>query len=122
MWSDILITVITVSLPLLLTYALKILEGFILSKSENEKINCALCYANDIISAVVDQTTQTFVKEIKKKGEWNRKTAIEAFNKSRLRVLEIIDNKCRGEIEKCVCDFNLWLDAKIEQSVKESKK
>ncbi len=74
MIMDLLYILITAAVPVLTTYVCKFLyakwtESKV--KVENEKISTTMDSVINMVLDVVESVNQTFVDELKKKGEWN---------------------------------------------------
>ena len=125
MIKDLLYILITAAVPVLTTYVCKFLyakwtEGKV--KIENEKIATTLDNVINMVLDVVESVNQTFVDELKKKGEFTEETAKEAFNKSKETALKMLSNESAEIITTVYGDVNVYLDTLIEATVKQLKK
>ena len=123
--KDILYIIITTAVPVLVTYICKFLyekwtEGKI--KIENEKISNTLDCVVQMVLDVVETTNQTFVDELKKKGEFTQEAATEAFNISKEKAVKMLSNDAADIITKMYGDIDIYLDTLIEATVKQLKK
>lgn len=123
--KDILYIIITTAVPVLVTYICKFLyekwtEGKI--KIENEKVANTLDYVVKMVLDVVETTNQTFVDELKKKGEFTQEAAAEAFNISKEKALKMLSDDAVDIITKMYGDIDIYLDTLIEATVKQLKK
>lgn len=123
--KDILYILITAAVPVLTTYVCKFLyakwtEGK--TKIENEKISSTLDSVVTMVIGVVESVNQTFVDELKKKGEFTEENAKEAFNKSKETALKMLSNEAADIITTIYGDVNVYLDTLIEATVKQLKK
>lgn len=123
--KDILYILITAAVPVLTTYVCKFLyakwtEGKI--KIENEKISTTLDSVITMVLDVVESVNQTFVDELKKKGEFTEENAKEAFNKSKEIALKMLSNDAAEIITKVYGDVDVYLNTLIEATVKQLKK
>lgn len=123
--KDILYILITTAVPILTTYLCKFLyakwtEGQ--AKIENEKIANTLDSVVTMVLDVVESVNQTFVDELKKKGEFTEDAAKEAFNKSKDIALKMLSEDAADIIVKVYGDLNIYLDTLIEATVKQLKK
>ena len=123
--KDILYILITTAVPVLVTYVCKFLyakwtEGKV--KIENEKISTTLDSVVTMVLDVVEATNQTFVDELKKKGEFTTNAALEAFNISKEKALKMLSNEAADIITTVYGDVNVYLDTLIEATVKQLKK
>ena len=112
-------------MPVLVTYVCKFLyakwtEGKV--KIENEKISTTLDSVVTMVLDVVEATNQTFVDELKKKGEFTTNAALEAFNISKEKALKMLSNEAADIITTVYGDVNVYLDTLIEATVKQLKK
>ena len=123
--KDILYILITAAVPVLTTYVCKFLyekwtEGK--TKIKNEQIAATL---NQVVSMVLDcveKTNQTFVDELKKKGEFTEEAAAEAFKMSKETALKMLSEDASEIILEVYGDIDVYLDTLIEATVKQLKK
>ena len=125
MIKDLLFMLITAAVPVLTAYVCKFLyakwsEGQ--AKIENEKISTTLDNVVKMVLDVVESVNQTFVDELKKKGEFTKESAEEAFNKSKETALIMLSNDAADIISKVYGDIDVYLDTLIEATVKQLKK
>ena len=123
--KDILYILITAAVPVLTTYLCKFLytkwtEGQ--KKIENEKISSTLDSVVKMVLDVVTSVNQTFVDELKKKGEFTEEAAKEAFNKSKETALKMLSEDAAEIITTVYGDIDVYLDTLIEATVKQLKK
>ena len=123
--KDILYILITAAVPVLTTYLCKFLytkwtEGQ--AKIENEKIATTLDSVVAMVLDVVSSVNQTFVDELKKKGEFTEEAAKEAFNKSKEIALMMLSEDAAEIVATVYGDVDVYLDTLIEATVKQLKK
>ena len=123
--KDILYILITATVPVITTYVCKFLyakwtEGK--AKIENEKISTTLDSVVTMVLDVVESVNQIFVDELKKKGEFTKESAEEAFNKSKETALKMLSNDAADVIAMVYGDVDVYLDTLIEATVKQLKK
>ena len=123
--KDLLYVLITAAVPVLTTYLCKFLyakwtEGKV--QIENEKISTTLDSVVKMVLDVVESVNQTFVDELKKKGEFTEDAAKEAFNKSKETALKMLSEDATNIIIMVYGDIDVYLDTLIEATVKKLKK
>jgi hypothetical protein len=123
--KDLLYILITAAVPVLTAYVCKFLyakwtEGK--AKIENEKVSNTLDSVVAMVLDVVESVNQTFVDELKKKGEFTSESAKEAFNKSKETALKMLSNDAADIITMVYGDIDVYLDTLIEATVKQLKK
>lgn len=123
--KDLLYILITAAVPVLTTYLCKFLyvkwtEGK--AKIKNEKISTTLDSVVTMVLDVVESVNQTFVDELKKKGEFTEESAKEAFNKSKETALKMLSEDAAEIITTVYGDIDVYLDTLIEATVKQLKK
>ena len=123
--KELLYILITAAVPVLTTYVCKFLyakwtEGK--EKIENEKIATTLDNVVNMVLDVVEATNQTYVDELKKKGEFTEEAAAEAFRISKEKALKMLSNESADIIISVYGDVNEYLDTLIEATVKQLKK
>jgi hypothetical protein len=77
--------------------------------------------AEDAIVASVSLVSQTVVDYLKANGGWNEEAAKEAFATARGRAIVIMGSSAIKALSLAYGDFDAWLDAKIEEAVREGK-
>jgi hypothetical protein len=123
--KNILYILITAAVPVLTTYLCKFLytkwtEGKV--HIENEKIANTLDNVIQIVLDAVEATNQTFVDELKKKGEFTEESALEAFNTTKEIVLDMLSEDAADVIATVYGDIDVYLDTLIEATVRQLKK
>ena len=123
--KDILYILITAAVPVLTTYVCKFLyakwtEGKV--QIENEKISTTLDNVINMVLDVVESVNQTFVDELKKKGEFTEEAAAEAFKISKNKALTMLSVEAAEIITEVYGDIDVYLDTLIEATVKQLKK
>lgn len=111
-------------LPLLTVYIVTLLKVKINEQSvqlENEVLENYINSAVDIIETVVIEINQTFVDSLKKSGLFTEESAIEAKNLALEKCKCLISDKSKEAIEVMYNDFEIYLNSKIEELVKENK-
>lgn len=122
--KDLLYILITTAVPVLTTYLCKFLytkwtEGK--ANIENEKIQNTLDTVVKMALDAVRATNQTMVEELKKKGEFTKEAAEEAFNKTKETVLLMLSEDASQVISEVYGDVDVYLDTLIESLVKQLK-
>ena len=123
--KDIFYILITAAVPVLTTYVCKFLYAKWTeskTKIENDIISTTLDNVVIMVLDVVESVNQTFVDELKKKGEFTKESAEEAFNKSKEIALTMLSNDAADIISKVYGDIDVYLDTLIEATVKQLKK
>lgn len=69
----------------------------------------------------VTYTAQTFVDTLKAEGGFTKEKQLEAFQKARDKVLEILGDTTVKALGEIYGDFDAWLDTKIEQVCRDIK-
>lgn len=122
--KDLLFVFITAAVPVITTYLCKFLAGKwneAKANVENTKIQNALDTVVDIALDAVASTNQVFVDELKKKGEFTKENAEEAFNKTKETILLMLSEDLNEAIVKTYGDVDVYLDTLIEATVKQLK-
>ena len=106
----------------LATWGVSVFVKWLNTKIKNEKVRTALSNARDIIAAAVAETSQTFVDDLKKTGDFSEALKVEAYNKTFSRVMDQLTDEARALIGAATGDFGAWIAAEIEKAVKDGKK
>lgn len=122
--EQILYLLATGIMPVLTVYIVMLLKTKIKEYTtmiDNEQLESYVNTAVDVIGMVVIQVNQTFVNELKKKGEFTPEAAIEAKNRAIEECKKLISENSKMAIETLYNDFDAYLNSKIEELVNENK-
>jgi hypothetical protein len=126
--KEILTTIIQVvvipAIPVLVTYLVKYLKvkaDQTTTKINNELVRTYLQEATDAVLQAVTYTAQTYVDTLKKQGKFDKEAQEKAFNTAKDIALKLLTDEAKQMIEDLYGDLMLWLETKIEQTVKEQK-
>ena len=126
--KEILTTLVQVvvipAIPVLVTYLVKYLKAKAdqtTTKINNELVRTYLQEATDAVLQAVTYTAQTYVDTLKKQGKFDKEAQEKAFNTAKDIALKLLTDEAKQMIEDLYGDLMLWLETKIEQTVKEQK-
>lgn len=88
---------------------------------DNETASKYIDLATDAVEQAVTYTAQTFVDALKAEGAFTKEKQLEAFQKARDKVLEILGDTTVKALGEIYGDFDAWVDTKIEQVCREIK-
>lgn len=114
------VVVTSILIPVIIFLGNK-LSAYLKTKTENEKIQKYVDQAVNAVVLAVTSTAQTYVDALKKAGEFNEDAQKLAFNKAKDQALKLITVEGQKAIEALYGDFDEWLTAFIEATVKEIK-
>lgn len=123
-FQNLLFVVLTAAVPILTTYLCKFLyEKWNTAKQQisNKKIQEILNQVVDIAYNCVQTVNQTFTDELKKKGEFTKEAAEEAFAKCKTMVLQMLSDDAKQIINQVYGDIDIYLNTLIEATVKQAK-
>lgn len=89
---------------------------------DNETASKYMDMAADAVEQAVTFTAQTFVDALKSSGGFTKEKQLEAFQKSRDKVLEILGDTAVAALNEIYGDFDTWIDTKIEQVCRDLKR
>lgn len=118
--TNIILTILTAALFIGLKYLTEYVNEN-KHKIKDERAKRAIEKALEIVSLAVNITNQTFVDGLKKKGAFGRDEAEEAFNETKNKVLEMLDEETKKILENEFKNSNKFLNDAIEAKVWESK-
>lgn len=118
----ILITLVTVILTTLVSWAIGKLTSYLDKKIKDEKLKNIINDTLNIVEKSVKETSQTFVEELKKEGKFTKEKQQEAFNKTIEHVKEQLSQATIEYIEKYYNSFDVWLKTAIESKLYDLKK
>jgi hypothetical protein len=108
----------------LVTYLVKYLKAKAeqtTTRINNELVRTYLQEATDAVLQAVTYTAQTYVDTLKKQGKFDKEAQQKAFNTAKDIALKLLTDEAKQMIEDLYGDLMLWLETKIEQTVKEQK-
>ena len=112
--------VITVILPIVTTYTIKIMRAKLLEIKFDSMDNAHRVWverAMDIVEDIVLQIQQTYVSSLKNRGEFTPEAAEEAKNKAVKLANELIADELKNAIAEIYSSFDEWLNVQIEKNV-----
>jgi uncharacterized protein YbjQ (UPF0145 family) len=126
--NGLLITIIQAvvipAIPILVAFLVKLLKAK--AEQATVKINNELArqYLQEAIDSVlqaVTYTSQTYVDSLKTQGRFDVDAQKVAFATAKEVALALLTDEAKKMIADLYGDINVWLDTKIEQTVKEQK-
>ena len=88
---------------------------------ENQTIRFYIEEGNEIVFQAVETLFQTYVDDLKKKGQFTKEAQQEAFNRAKDITLQLLSAEAREILIEIYGDLDLWIKTKIEQAVKQNK-
>lgn len=122
--NDILTNIILTILTAALFVGLKYLTEYVnenKDKIKDERVRGAIEKALEIVSLAVNITNQSFVQDLKDKDGFGKKEAEEAFNATKVKVIEMLDDETKKILEQEFENSNKFLNEAIEAKVWENK-
>ena len=122
--KDLLYIFITAAVPVLITYLCKFLyEKWSANKQvvDNQRVQAILDQVINMVLNCVIAVNQTFVDELKKKGEFTTDAAKEAFAMCKDMAVKMLTNEAKKIITDIYGDVDTYLDTLIESSVNQVK-
>lgn len=123
--NDLLLNIISVVvtsiiIPLITFLGIK-LNNYLKTKVQNETLQKYLDAATKAVTLAVTTTTQTYVDNLKKSGNFTAEAQQEAFKRAKEKALTLITQDAKNALETLYGDFNEWLTLQIETTVKDIK-
>jgi len=116
--------VIIPAIPILVTFLVKLLKAKAEQatiKINNELVQQYLQEAVESVLQAVTFTSQTYVDNLKKQGKFDAEAQKIAFTTAKEVALQLLTEDAKKMISDLYGDLMVWLDTKIEQTVKEQK-
>ena len=116
--------VIIPAIPIVVAYLVKLLKAKTeqtATKISNELVRQYLQEAIDSVLQAVTYVSQTYVDSLKKQGKFDAEAQKIAFNTAKDIALQLLTEDAKQMITDLYGDITIWLDTKIEQTVKEQK-
>ena len=102
----------------ILIYGLTLLRGYIIRNTKIKQVESILLQATLAVEAAVGETSQVFVEELKKQGDFTKENAEIALERSMNTALNILGPAGKNLLQRAVGDVNLYIEALIETEVK----
>lgn len=118
--NNLLLTLITVGL----LYGVKILndKSKDLTKNiKNEKVKRAIEKTIELTNLAVQITNQNFVQDLKNKGRFGEVEAEDAFNQTKVKILEMLDKETEKILKEEFKNSDKFINDVIEAKVWENK-
>ena len=122
--SKVILAIIVAVIIPLAAYALRWTAAFLKNKAmqvEDENLRRIVLEAIKTVEQAVLYVMQTYVDGLKRSGAFTPEAQREAFDKAKAEAKNMIDETTRQIIAQEYGSFDLWLNTKIEQTVRESK-
>lgn len=127
--SDIIFRAVSIALVALVTYIVvplikkagTALTERIEQKTKSEKLAEAVGQASDIVAQVVAATAQTYVDDLKKRGEFDADAQKQALEMAKEAALSLISQEAQQLIGGSFNSFADWLISAIEAAVANNK-
>ena len=116
--------VIIPAIPIVVAYLVKLLKAKTeqtATKISNDQVRQYLQEAIDSVLQAVTYVSQTYVDSLKKQGKFDAEAQKIAFNTAKDIALQLLTEDAKNLITDLYGDLTVWLDTKIEQTVKEQK-
>lgn len=120
-WQTILLSIISIVLTGLVTWAAERLIAFINSKIANTKYAKYLTDAVDVITRAVKTTYQTYVQSLKDKNMFTAEAQVDALIMAKDMALKQLSNDVRQYITNNFGDVETWIEGTIESIIYDLK-
>ncbi|MCX4312859.1 hypothetical protein [Anaerocaecibacter muris] len=120
-WQSIIISVVSVILTGLASWAVSVLVAWLNTKIKNDKLRAILNQAISSVTSVVQATYQTFVETLKAKGEFTPEAQREALNQARTAARAQLSTEFTNYMTESGTDIEEWLTTQIESSIYQLK-
>lgn len=121
-WQEIIISIVSIILTALISWAVERLVAWINVKIKNTKYAKLVGDAITVVGKVVKCITQTYVDSLKGKNAFDELAQVEALEKAKAMASEQIPQETQKYIESNFGSFDAWLVTEIESSILDQKK
>lgn len=90
-------------------------------QSDNEYMDKYLLIAQDVLVSVVTTVTETYVKALKDKGEFDLQAQQVAMSKAIDMFNTIATQECKDVLHEMYGDYNVWIRSQIESIIAATK-
>lgn len=116
----VIIPVLPVAVAYLIAY-LRAKKEELTNSMNNQVVASVLSEAGDAVMQAVEYVSQTYVDSLKKQGKFDGDAQKVAFAQAKEIALQLLTEDAKQMITDLYGDITVWLDTKIEQTVKEQK-
>nr|DAJ92345.1 MAG TPA: holin [Caudoviricetes sp.] len=121
MLLNIISVIVTSILIPLITYLGLKLNTYLQTKIKNNEVSKSVDLATKAVTLAVSSIMQTYVDDLKKNNEFTPEAQKQAFLAAKEKALKLINEETKNAIGAVFGGFNEWLEAEIENKVKELK-
>lgn len=118
-WNEVLIYILKIVVGLVVSVGIPYLSSMIKAKVNNDQANKLVDRAADIVSQCVSYVNQIYVDALKKDGAFGEEEQQAAFNMAMSYIIVLLNDEAKKAVVEAFGDFDLWLRASIEKSVRE---
>jgi len=112
------------SIPVVAGFLVKLINYFsneIKERVEYDRAEYYIDKVEDIVIDAVEFTNETFVDKLKKENAFDENKHREAFEKSKRKILSMLNDETADMIKNLYGDLDEFLEMKIERVIKELK-
>lgn len=120
-WQSIIISVVSVILTGLASWAVSVLVAWLNTKIKNEKLRTIINQAVSSVQSVVQATYQTFVETLKAKGEFGAEAQKQALNQAITAAKVQLSTEFTTYLAENGTDTEEWLTTQIESAIYQLK-
>lgn len=120
-WQFIIISVVSVILTGLASWAVSVLVAWLNTKIKNEKLRTIINQAVSSVQSVVQATYQTFVETLKAKGEFGAEAQKQALNQAITAAKVQLSTEFTTYLAENGTDTEEWLTTQIESAIYQLK-
>ena len=106
--------------PLIL-YAITVIRNYLMARTASAAVDRVLYQAAEAATLAVQKTSQTYVDNMRRSGQWTQETQQAAFNQAMQVVKSLLTVEGTELLAQVVGDVNAYLTALIEAAVREGK-
>lgn len=117
-------TILSAAIPVIAAYLVSFLKkksAQAMAQTENAKARQYIGEVTEAVTTAVTATSQTYVDALKAKNEFTAEAQLEALNKAKATALAILSPAATEFITDLYGDVNVYIEAKIEETVKMQK-
>ena len=116
-WQDLILSVVSIVLTSLVSWAMVELKKWLSKKAKTEKQEELMTNALDIVESAVKVVYQTYVEELKGKDMFTKEAQVEALSKAKTIAEEQCSQAVKDYINLTFGDFGRWVNIAIEAAI-----
>lgn len=120
-FNNLILTILVLGLLALVDTLTRQVKEYTNKNIKNERAKKAIEKALEVVTLAVNTTNQTFVKDLKEKDGFDKRSMEDAYNSTKKAILDMLDKETKDILNEEFKNADLFLNNAIESKVWEIK-